>query len=229
MWHQLAESLPKSARVVAVDLLGFGKSPDPGWAKYDATTQAKSILKTLLIHRIPLRSLFVGHSLGALVAVETARRYPWYVSRLVLISPPIYKPSRRRIVATQKEDILRGIYKILYRNPRNTERALLLARKYYVKRTGTKVAAGMNIDTFLAALEASVINQSTIDHIADVKAPITIMSGSRDPLVVTKNLTRIAKTSDDVRHVVIKKAGHNVVGIMKEAVSKELNRLLGPS
>ena len=223
MWHDLAKNLPDNVRVVAVDLLGFGQSPDPGWVKYDAKTQARSIVATLLVHRIPLRSVLVGHSLGALVAVELARRFPLYSSSLVLISPPIYKPSKGRIVATQKEDILRGVYKILYKNPGGTERALRLARKYYVRRTGAKVSNSLNVDSFLGALESAVINQSTIDHIGTLKVPIKIISGSRDPVIVPRNLAKLATTNPQIEHVVVKKAGHNVVGIMASAVQDVLS------
>lgn len=226
MWHTVADMIPDDVRVVAIDLLGFGKSPNPGWATYDAKTQAKSIIATMILHRIPLKSVIVGHSLGALVAVEVALRAPLYVSQLVLVSPPIYRPSRRKIVATQKEDLLRGMYKILYKNPSNTERALLLARKYYVQRTGAKVASGMNVTAFLAALEAAVINQNTIDHIGGLNIPITIISGTRDPLIVARNLHEIADGAPSITHVRVKKAGHNVVGIMATAVTQQLRALL---
>lgn len=224
MWYDTANAMPDDANVIAIDLLGFGESPNPGWVKYDARTQANSIIATLLLHRVPLKSTVVGHSLGALVAVELARRFPLYVSSLMLISPPIYKPSRGRVVATQKEDILRGAYKILYKNPGGTERALKLARKYYVRRTGAKVSSTLNVESFLGALESSIINQSTIDHIADVKVPITILSGSRDPLVVPRNLSQLAGLNENIEYRVIKKAGHNVVGVMAKAVSEELAR-----
>ncbi len=226
MWYDVAGTLPDDVRVIAIDLLGFGSSPDPGWVKYDAHTQANSILTTLLLHRVPFKSVIIGHSLGALVSVELARRFPLYVSSLILISPPIYKPSRGKVVATQKEDVLRGIYKILYRNPGGTERALKLARKYYVKRTGAKVPNGLNVDSFLAALEACIINQSTIDHIEDINAPITVISGSRDPLIVNKNLSTLANKKGSMRHIVVKKGGHNIVGIMKDAVVQEITQIL---
>lgn len=224
MWNGVATDLTSDVRIIAIDLLGFGNSPNPGWATYDARTQANCIVKTLILHRIPLKSMIVGHSLGALVAVELARRFPWYISDILLVSPPIYRPSKKRIVATQKEDLLRGMYKILYRNPRNTERALLLAKRFYIKRTGVTVASGVNVESFLAALRAAIINQSTIDHINDVRAPIHILSGSRDPLVVPRNLKELAMTNQSITHTVIKKAGHNVVGVMLHAVSNEITK-----
>jgi pimeloyl-ACP methyl ester carboxylesterase len=221
MWKQFAEEMPGDVRIFAVDLLGFGKSPKPGWSSYDAATQARSVIKTLLLNRIPLGSVFVGHSLGSLVAVEVARRVSRYPSSLILVSPPIYKPSRNKRVATQREDILRGVYKILLKYPRNTEKALAMAKKYYIKRTGLVVAPEVHITSFLLALETSIINQSTIDHITDVRPPIRILSGSRDPLVINKNLSELAKKSDTISHVVVRKAGHNVIGVMKDGLKTQ--------
>lgn len=218
MWHKVAQDVPNDVQVIAVDLLGFGKSPYPTWAKYDVATQTRSLIKTLILHRVPLGSIIVGHSLGALVAVELARRFPLYPARLVLVSPPIYKPSRGKVVATQREDILRGVYKILQRYPKNTERALRIAKKYYIKRSGLTVTPGININSYLLTLESAIINQDTIDHITQVRAPITILSGTRDPLVIEKNLQDLALSSHNIRHVSIKKAGHNVVGAMRAAV-----------
>ncbi len=226
MWHKLAHELPSDVRVIAIDLLGFGKSPNPEWAKYDAPTQAKSLIKTLILYRIPLGSIFVGHSLGALVIVEMARRMPRYPSRLILISPPIYRPSRQKVVATQREDVLRGIYKILQRYPKNTERALRLAKQYYVRRSGQLVTPGINVNSFLATLESAIINQDTINHIADARAPISILSGSRDPVVVRKNLEALMNKSPRITYTVVKGGGHNVIGAMKVAAAEEIKALL---
>lgn len=225
MWQKVAATLPSDVRVIAVDLLGFGQSPQPTWATYDVNTQTKSVIKTLVLNRTPLGSILVGHSLGALVAVEVAKALPAYVSELFLISPPVYRPSRDKVVATQREDVLRGVYKIMHRYPKNAKRALLLARRYYVKRAGVNVSPELNIDTFLATLRASIVEQTAIERMQSLTVPTTILSGSRDPLVVSKNLDRLAAANKVISHTLVKKAGHNVVGVMRDAVTEHLMRL----
>jgi cis-3-alkyl-4-acyloxetan-2-one decarboxylase len=81
--------------VIVVDLLGFGDSPKPDWATYDARTQAQSLAKTLLGLGLTQRVVLVGHSMGSLVAVEFAKRYPALVKALVLCSPPLYNVDPR--------------------------------------------------------------------------------------------------------------------------------------
>jgi cis-3-alkyl-4-acyloxetan-2-one decarboxylase len=222
MWQSLAKTMPANVRVLAIDLLGHGKSPKPEWARYDARTQARSVLTTLLLHRIPPKCLIVGHSLGALVAVELARIAPLYIKHLLLVSPPIYKPSRNMKVATQREDVLRGVYKILQRYPRNTERGLKLAKKYYVSRAGNEVTPGVNINSYLMTLESAIVNQSAIKHATEIKTPISMISGSRDPLVVNKNLRTLQQQVQGSHLKIVKGGGHNIVGLMKHALNEEI-------
>lgn len=227
MWRRTASELPDDIRIIAVDLLGFGKSPQPAWGKYDAASQATSLIWTLIVHKVPRKSLLIGHSLGALVAIDFARRFPWFVRQLILVSPPIYRPSKNRLVATQQEDILRGVYKILQRSPRNTERALLLAKRYFMKRTNQDGIPTVNITSFLKSLNASIINQDTINHIEDVKVPMSVLQGSLDPLVVGKTLRQASSSHSTFTHKLIPRAGHNVVGPMQKAVVEEIRSHIG--
>lgn len=226
MWQSTASSLPQNVKVIAVDLLGFGESPKPEWATYDARTQARSLLKTLLVHRIRPGCIYVGHSLGSLVAVQAARLAPRYPSKLILISPPIYRPVKKGLVITQREDVLRGVYSILLKYPKNSKKALLLAKRYYIRRTGSDIPAEINMSTYLLTLESAIINQKTIDHIYDVNTPITIVSGSRDPLIIKNNLDQLSQTSDTIDHKVVKKGGHVIAGAMQVAVSELLEKTL---
>ena len=90
-WDEVIAKLPSDIKIVTVDLLGFGQSPSPSWALYDARTQARSVLATFLKLRLRGPIIIVGHSLGALVAVDIARRYPLIVKSLILCSPPFYQ------------------------------------------------------------------------------------------------------------------------------------------
>ena len=44
-WDEVSMLLPDDVNIVVVDLLGFGDSPQPDWAAYDAKTQARSLAK----------------------------------------------------------------------------------------------------------------------------------------------------------------------------------------
>ena len=81
-WDDLITKLTKSdvgARVISMDLLGFGKSPSPRWLKYDVAIQAKSVIFTLLRAGVRQPLIIVGHSMGSLIAIEITKRYPLLV------------------------------------------------------------------------------------------------------------------------------------------------------
>jgi len=78
---------------IAVDLLGFGRSPKPRDEAYDIDCHLAHILLT-----VPEAAVFVGHSAGALLALALAARFPDRVLGLVLCSLPAFPdaPTARR-------------------------------------------------------------------------------------------------------------------------------------
>jgi pimeloyl-ACP methyl ester carboxylesterase len=74
-----------SHRVVSPDLPAHGKSPAP--KEYAIEAFATDVAK--LLHDLDLRrSVLFGHSIGAMVALATARQYPDLVSAVAMIDPP---------------------------------------------------------------------------------------------------------------------------------------------
>ena len=85
-WKSRVKTLEHHYRIVLVDLLGFGESPKP-WTQYSVERQLHEL-------RASLRSLgqitLVGHSLGALITVAYAARYPGAIRKVVLIGMPYF-------------------------------------------------------------------------------------------------------------------------------------------
>jgi pimeloyl-ACP methyl ester carboxylesterase len=80
VWNRVAPLLARSHRVYALDLDGFGYTERRGpWTLAEWGDQVKGFMRKLGISR----PVVVGHSLGAAVAVELARR--GLVSRIVLL------------------------------------------------------------------------------------------------------------------------------------------------
>jgi len=89
-WHPVAERLDvMGLRLYMVDLLGFGRSPRPEVA-YDPNDHLGALSlwrRAADLEREPL--VLVGHSLGALLALEWAKRDP-SIEGVVLVSLPAY-------------------------------------------------------------------------------------------------------------------------------------------
>ena len=86
VWQSFARRLLTHLAAVAPDLRGHGQSDSPatGYAALDYATDIAELLQSEN-SEVPL----VGHSLGALVALETAALRPRAVPWLVLLDPPL--------------------------------------------------------------------------------------------------------------------------------------------
>ena len=84
-WEPVVDVLADRYRTIAVDLLGFGRSPKPGSASYDIDCHADALAPT-----IPPGSVVVAHSTGAAIALHLAAARPDLIAGLVLVAPPAH-------------------------------------------------------------------------------------------------------------------------------------------
>lgn len=218
-WDDVVKKLPKDVRVIGIDLLGFGESPRPDWVVYNAKTQAQSVALTLLSMRMVQQPVLIGHSLGALVAVEIAKRYPLFVKELVLCSPPFYQPeliSKRGLKSP--EDMLRELYRLVKKYPEKLQKYSPRAVKLGLANRALNITED-NVGSYIAALESSIINQTSLQDVARLGLPITIFYGALDPVVISKHITGLVKTNQNItsRRLL---AGHEVTGSYATAVAK---------
>lgn len=221
-WRSVAGKLPEDVRIIAVDMLGFGESPRPKWVRYDIAVQAKAIAHTLLRIKLLQRPIVVGHSMGSLAAIELARRFPLVLNRLVLCSPPLYKSTADEWAG--RETVLKEFYKLVTKHPDELEKIAPLAKKLGIT-TDVFDIKGEKAEVFVAALESSIINQSSLDDVRKLRLPITILYGALDPVVIGSYLKQLAGAKENV---VVKQlpVGHEIAGIYGNYIVTELNKLL---
>ncbi len=82
-WDLMAETIAPPHRVIAFDLRGRGNSDKPSEG-YSAEHHCRDIL-SLLDNLELTKPVLLGHSLGALLALTFAARYPRRVDRIVLL------------------------------------------------------------------------------------------------------------------------------------------------
>ena len=87
-WGDLSGLAGKRYRVLAPDLLGFGRSPKPPLSEY-APADHLAALRPALRARIDGPFSLLGHSLGSLLALHYAAAYPADVRALILVSLPV--------------------------------------------------------------------------------------------------------------------------------------------
>src|SRR5688572_14345302 len=108
-WRRVAPLLALRHRVILVDLPGHGQSASPADAPTVAGTAA-ALARTLSERKVE-NALLVGHSYGALVALQTALDQPKRARAVVAIDASTYTPadSARLAVAAQ---VLRERYTV---------------------------------------------------------------------------------------------------------------------
>ncbi len=222
-WDEVCADMPKDVRIIGIDLLGFGQSPKPYKAVYDARLQARSVARTLLKYPSIQRPVLVGHSLGALVAVELSRRYPLLFSEVVLCSPPLYGSEAALRGSVSRDQILKKLYRTVRHYPDQLERIAPLMKQLGMTNESFSLTRE-TMGAYIASLESSIINQSALYDIPRLKIPVTICYGTLDPLVVGRNISSLSNTMPSV--VVYKiLAGHEVVGGYAKKVARILTAI----
>jgi len=221
-WDAVVEKLPADIRVISIDLLGFGQSPSPRWLKYSTDIQAKAVMSTLLRLGFKRQLIIVGHSMGSLVAVELAKRYPLWVKALILCSPPLYNEAQKKTILPDQNMVLKNFYRMMQKYPKNLVDIAPLATKLKIVGKAFNVTAE-NVDIYMGALEASIVSQTGYKDVQRIQKPVQLLHGAFDPVVIKKNLDTIVAMNPRVTLQVVV-AGHELLGAYIPAVVKAVSR-----
>lgn len=102
VWHYQARYLAHHGYgVLAVDLPGHGRSPG---AVRTTVAELADWIAAFIAAACVKKAHLVGHSLGALVALDVALRYPGQVAKLVLAGPSVPMPVGEPFLAAARDD-----------------------------------------------------------------------------------------------------------------------------
>ncbi len=187
-------------RVIAIDLLGFGRSPAPVNSEYTVEQHTASLART--IRRLKLQEPFVlvGHSMGALIASRYASTHPAKVAKLVLVSPPLYLPTAA--IGAGGDRTTMGLYFRLYEFLRENKEFTIRAAAGLARLSPIKNLLDVserNWRAFVLSLQNSIEAQTTLADLASVRVPIELIYGSLDPLLAPVGI----KIAEQLRHVTV--------------------------
>jgi len=195
-WKGLIPQLSKKYRVITIDLLGFGESPKPHNIAYSLDDQVMWLKRTLNFQGIKKFKL-LGHSLGALVAMAYAAKYPKEVTKLYLISPVIFNASE------EHNNIL--IKKFTYIEK--------FSDTGYLVSTISKTVGTKKIAKFIPAIRSAsnaIKHQNTLELAKRMKdVATTIIYGDKDRLVDPDQLQAVVKRMRKVKVIKVSKGTHN--------------------
>jgi pimeloyl-ACP methyl ester carboxylesterase len=212
-------------RLIVIDLLGFGKSPKPNRNAYSLKSHAKSIEKTIKKMRINNQELIlVGHSMGALIAIELAKRHKLKISKLILCSPPLYLPEdyedsgiEYSKTAKSKNNVYFALYKLILSNPKVTLKSAKLVAAGFSDFELTKE----NWIPFKKSLLNSIQAQTSLKDIQQIEPPVEIIYGLLDLLIMPKNY-KLLKDSLPNLKITKTSAGHFISNRYAKKIAKLL-------
>ena len=190
-WKFFIPELSKQYHCITIDLLGCGASPKPQWCEYYPDDHIASLRYT--IRRLGIRKfVLAGHSLGSLLSTRYASRYPEGITRLLLLSPPVYPQVThiRNRLARQRTGVLLALYRSTRKSFMTPE---LISRLSFI----LPPAKSIKEDTegwrpALKTLEHCIEQQTILEDIKHVTMPVDIWYGVLDEVVIGTNVQLLA-------------------------------------
>ena len=221
-WQNWLENIPRLAldrRVVAMDLPGFGCTPEPAGGE-QITIPRYAQYVNALCDQLGLGEVeLVGNSMGGYIAAEVAIQFPERVKRLVLVSAagissaetleaPILTFGR---VATAIATNTASRFRQLAARPVTRHMSLALVARHPrllkpdLAYEGFMKGAGK--PGFDDALRAS-LDYDFRERLPEVKVPTLIVWGEKDSIIPVRDADEFERLIDDSRKLVMKDTGH---------------------
>ncbi|CAF2275155.1 probable lysophospholipase BODYGUARD 2 [Brassica napus] len=91
LFPNFSDSAKSNYRLIAVDLLGYGRSPKPNDSLYTLREHLEMIEKSVIAQYKLKKFHIVAHSLGCVLALALTVKHPGAIKSLTLLAPPFYK------------------------------------------------------------------------------------------------------------------------------------------
>ena len=207
-------------KVIAMDLLGFGKSPKPDFKHYSVDDHAASVIKTIKKLGIKQPIVLVGHSMGAVVAARVAATGKLTINHLILYQVPVYADSPEYKVKDVRNKAYTTVITTALRHPKRTMRLV-----YLLGRAASNFIY-ITLDPkswrpFEQSLLNTVMRDSIYQDLAKISVPISVIYGRYDMVVIRRNIKKIYRKSDLVQfyevseaHRITKKTGRIINSIL---------------
>ncbi len=234
IWNPTIKQLSKQYRCITIDLLGHGESPKPENIRYDTDIQMRSLHWTLFWHGLLGRAVFAGHSMGALVALRYATRYPRFIIGLVLVSMPIYLQRNMLEKPRLMEGLIDSSYLAFYRTLRRLTPDQASRAVQAIMRTAPQLIGQFAVTTdtwypIVSSLAETVEKQTVASDLKCIstKIPIRIIYGTMDNLVIASNLRQAFKQRPNttIKRVL---ASHEMNAASVTALTKTIKTLAPP-
>ena len=210
VWQQTVEILSANHRVTPIDFPGFGKNINVE-CDFDLDTLTECVLPY-----VPEGAAVVAWSMGGLVAMNIALRYPNKLSKLVLIASNAQFSASVAWPSSMRKDVLDGFVENLNNDFKQTlQRFLMLQARGGDNAKETIRALKERLykygepreDALRGGLQL-LKNISFVDKLNKIDLPVLLMYGKLDALVPIAAADEMMARLPQARLVVFPKAAH---------------------
>jgi pimeloyl-ACP methyl ester carboxylesterase len=206
MWKDVIPQLSKRNRVIAIDLLGHGKSDCLGYV-HSMELFAESVAAVLKHLRIR-KCLVIGHSLGGYVALAFAEKYPQKIKGMCLMnSTAIEDDAERKTLRLRANKMIQKNFENMVRMSFSNlfgekSRSLFKAEM----KAALQEALKTPIQGYIAGQEGMRIRPNRTAVLTENNFKKLIIIGEKDPVLDLETSLNEAKTTNS--EVVVFPEGH---------------------
>jgi pimeloyl-ACP methyl ester carboxylesterase len=221
IWDAQMSHFSQKHTVIAIDLAGFGQSGNNrnNWTIESFCGDVVAVINRLSLEHVVL----VGFSMGGPVAIETAKRLPERAVGVVLVDA-LHNPEMK--YSPEAVSYMDSVFMDLVSNPTNEK---LVGGGFYRKnpeRSYERILSMLKVASRVGWRESlrdtfRWQNESCIESLTKIQAPITAINSSRGPT----NVEAFRKYVPSFKAKFIPEVGHVVMWDAPE----EFNRLLEES
>jgi pimeloyl-ACP methyl ester carboxylesterase len=210
--------------VLALDLPGHGRSP----GTLRTTIEALSDWVAAFIEAAGVgRAAVVGHSMGSLVALDTALRHPQRVSKLALVGTSAPMAVGEPFIAAARDDSPAALdMEAVWGHSRNSMLAQSAVPGVALLGSSRQLNGRAREGVLHADLQACHAYQPPLEEIRSLQIPTLVIAGKRDQMTPLKAGNVLAKEIPRATFVKID-AGHSMMSEAPRQTLDALRRFLG--
>ena len=210
VWEETAAHLAKTFRVTCIDLPGYGRS--------DAIPEAYTLqtLAEWIFSVAPQQAIWLGWSLGGMLAMQCAATHPERVTKLIVVaSTPKFTRSADWSHGISSE-VLEQFAQELEHDAKKAIRRFLALQLRGSERAQASLAA-LNQAVFRHSLPAMAALRGGLNilrdadlrtHLARITSPALVIAGERDPLIPLQAGDYLAANLPNGKLFTLPKSGH---------------------
>ncbi|MBM4198101.1 MAG: alpha/beta hydrolase [Gammaproteobacteria bacterium] len=195
--------------VLAVDLPGHGRSAGPALESIELLADwIAALLRAAGVQKATV----VGHSMGSLIAMECAARYPQLIAKLVLVGTAFpMKVSDDLLAATRDDEATAQIMVNLWSHAVLAHFPGSPGPGFWVQGVNRRLMQRQKPGVMHVDFRACNAYTNGLVACAGIKCPVLLVLGKRDVMTPPRLAKEIIKVLIDKRVVEIEGAGHAIM------------------